>query len=348
MKKKLNDMFPNWLTGAGIFSTLQNFSVPWRNDNIAQSLDIEYHGNISGDKFISPLVDKMSGGEVLTESKKNMLANAILAINSANWTKQWQTLSLTYNPIQNYNINEVMNNDETVIEYGKRSTQTNELTHSKTGTDSMARDVTDTRTDNLTHSKTGTETESPDISETRTDNLTHGTNNTETLTPNTTQTTTPNITQNTTDRIRGFNSDVDVNTGSHIQSNSGTETVTRTGNEQKHLTGSETNTGTQTTRRQGENETEYHITESDSGTQANAKNEDIDITYNSSESDTGTKSLSDSGSDTKTRNYSLSRSGNIITTTQDLINKEHNLWKWKFFEEVVFPDIDRVLTLQIY
>lgn len=241
---KLNELFPNWMTGGGIFDTLQNLPVPWRDENMSQSLDLEYHGNISGDKYISPLVDKISNGVVLTENKKTMLANTILSINLSNWNKQWQTLSLTYNPIQNYNINEVMNDDETVIEYGKRSTQTNDLTHSKTGTDSMARDVTDTRTDNLTHSKTGTETESPDITDTRTDNLTHGTNNTETLTPNTTETTRPNITQNTTDRIRGFNSDVDVNTGSHVQSNSGTEVVTRTGSEQKSLSGSETNTGT--------------------------------------------------------------------------------------------------------
>jgi len=31
-----------------------------------------------------------------------------------------------------------------------------------------------------------------------------------------------------------------------------------------------------------------------------------------------------------------------------MIESERNLWFWNFFYNVVFPDIDRVLTLQIY
>lgn len=54
-------------------------------------------------------------------------------------------------------------------------------------------------------------------------------------------------------------------------------------------------------------------------------------------------------SDTHTRNYTLTRSGNIgVTSSQQLIESERNLWLWNFFENVVFPDIDHALTLPYY
>lgn len=65
--------------------------------------------------------------------------------------------------------------------------------------------------------------------------------------------------------------------------------------------------------------------------------------------DTGTQGNVASGRDTHTRNYKLTRSGNVgVTTSQQMLESERKLWLWSFFENVVFPDIDRVLTLQIY
>ena len=54
--KRLNDVFPDWLTGGGIFSTLQTFPVPWKGENISAALDLEYHGNVSGEKIISDII----------------------------------------------------------------------------------------------------------------------------------------------------------------------------------------------------------------------------------------------------------------------------------------------------
>lgn len=66
-------------------------------------------------------------------------------------------------------------------------------------------------------------------------------------------------------------------------------------------------------------------------------------------SETGTDTHTDSGTDTHTRNYLLQRSGNIgVTTSQQMIESERALWTWEFFHDVVFPDINRVLTLSIY
>ena len=75
--------------------------------------------------------------------------------------------------------------------------------------------------------------------------------------------------------------------------------------------------------------------------------------YNPSDKDntaeTGTDTNAESGTDTHTRNYTLTRHGNIgVTTSQQMIESERALWMWQFFYDVVFPDVNRVLTLSIY
>lgn len=259
--KRLNDVFPDWLSGDGIFAVLQTFPVPWADDDISTALDLEYHGNHSGEKIVSPLVRKICSGEVLTNSEKIALATSIIAIYGSNWEKQWETLSLVYDPIENYSMTETMTDDETITEYGK----------------------TETRTDNLNHAKTGTET----------------------VTPNTTETTTPNLTTSAENTTHGFNSTDGVPTDEQTETATGTNTVTRTGTEQ--------------------------------------------TSYNTSDTDTGTQTHANSGTDTQTRNYELKRSGNIgVTTSQQMIQSERNLWVWNFFNNVIFPDIDRALTIQVY
>lgn len=152
-------------------------------------------------------------------------------------------------------------------------------------------------------------------------------NTTDTETPNTIETRTDNLshgktgtetrtplTTNTTDNgITGFNSADDVHTGTTIVSASGTDTMT-------HNT-TDTDTGTVTT----------------------------GVTGTVTTTGTGTLTNSDSGTETHSHGYNLTRSGNIgVTTSQQMIQSEHELWKWNFFNDVVFPDIDRVLTLMIY
>ena len=71
-------------------------------------------------------------------------------------------------------------------------------------------------------------------------------------------------------------------------------------------------------------------------------------TNQTSESDTGTQTFTDSGKDTKTRNYTMTRKGNIgVTTSQQMIESEIKLWQWDFFKQV-FSDIDKLLTIPIY
>ena len=71
--------------------------------------------------------------------------------------------------------------------------------------------------------------------------------------------------------------------------------------------------------------------------------------YTSAHTGTDTDTNTQSGEDTHTRNYTLTRSGNIgVTTSQQMIESERILWNWLYFYDVVFPDINRVLTLSVY
>lgn len=70
--------------------------------------------------------------------------------------------------------------------------------------------------------------------------------------------------------------------------------------------------------------------------------------YDTTEADTGTITDVGSGKDTDTRNYELTRKGNIgVTTSQMMITAELELRRYDFFRSV-FEDIDKILTLPIY
>ena len=274
-RQKMNDVFPNWLTGTGIFSALQSFPVPWAYDNIDTSLDLEYFGNISGDKFISPLVNKMKAGLTLTDAEIKKLAGVIYTMYGVNWEREWKSLFYDYNPIDNYSMTEQMTNDTTVTQYGRTHTKTDDLELKKTGT----------VTDNL--KKTGTEA----------------------LTPNTTDTGSTST--------YGFNSTNAVPAGASTNTKTGSETTTYNTTDNNTVT--------------------YNTTDANT------------TTYNTTDKDSGTVTDADTGTDTNTRNYTLTRKGNVgVTTSQQMIQSDRDLYMWNFFYTVVFPDIDKVLTLGIY
>lgn len=73
-----------------------------------------------------------------------------------------------------------------------------------------------------------------------------------------------------------------------------------------------------------------------------------------SDTQTGSGKTTVAGTETEMRNLGstakreLKRSGNIgVTTSQQMIESERQLWEWYFYD-IVFADIDKMLTLQIY
>ena len=394
--KRLLNVFPDGLIGSGIFTSLNTITpLPWADDeNISNTaLDIEYFGNVSGGKIVSPLIDRIVEGDTISSSEITKISTIIISMYYQKWSKLYDTLNFEYNPIENYDMLEIMTNDITSIQYGKTQTRTDNLTHSKTGTETETPNTTETRTDNLTHAKTGTETETPNTTETRTDNLTHAKTGTDTTTYNTTETDQPNLVKTTENEVFGFNSSTGVDSDSQDVSTTGTDTKTKTGTEalgyntqdtdtgtqtlaktgtdQKTYNTQDANTGTQTLAKTGTDQKTYNTQDADTGTQTLAKTgtdqktyntQDANTgtqtlaktgtdqkTYNTQDADTGTQTNADSGIDTHTRNYRLSRSGNIgVTTSQQMIMQEREIRMWDFFHKVVFPDVDRVMTIQIY
>lgn len=377
---KLKDLYN--LTNS-IFTDLQALDVPWKSKNIAQALDVAYMGNQSGNKFVSPLLEQFIDDEgEISSADRATVASVVFALNNENWTKLYNTLSFQYDPIENYSMVEVMTNDQTVTQYGKTNTRTDNLSHSKTGTEQTGYNSTDTRTDNLTHTKAGSEsvakthdgntrgqsTLTKEGSENVVKDNTRTFEGGETRTPNT----------QTSNSVYAFNSTAPAptslsnNTGTETNQylnrsdkDEGSETTSYNGRidrnnatNEEHNTESETTSfsdrvdtdaGTSANVKTGTEATSVSGRDIDTGTSANAKTGTDTLTYNTTDANTGTQKDEQTGSDTATRNYRLTRSGNIgVTTSQQMIESERALWLWNFFYKIVFPDVDRVLTLNIY
>ena len=314
---KLISVTPDFAT-KGIFNFLQSLSPPWDELNIEHELDYEYYCNHSGDKYISPLFAKLLDGYDETETTdliQQSLARICYSINSKRWEGLYNTLQQEYNPIENYNMVETKEG-ETVNTYGKTNTRT----------DNLSRDINNTLTDNLTETNNNT----------RTDNLSHNITINESVTETDvktgTDTTTPDLTETNESDIYGFNSSSAAHANRDTKTTEGTQTIDYDTTNEKTIersrTDIETNTGTET----NEN------TKTNTGTQTTIE----------AETNTGTQVNALGGSDSATDEYTLTRHGNIgVTTTQQMLEQERNIWLWDFFR-IVFIDVDKILTTSHY
>ena len=200
-------------------------------------------------------------------------------------------------------------------------TERETLTGTNTGTD--AHSGTDTRTLNLTDATTGTDTRTLNLREAHTgsDSTTRSESGSSTTEGSTTTSNT------TTDSVYAFNSaDWEQNRKS-VVSGSGSEDSESTTSSQvsEQLTHGESiaNTGTDALQH---GESQAHT-----GTDAYQHGETV----------------TSSGSKSETR--TLTRSGNIgVTTTAQMLEGERDLWKWNFIRDVVYRDLDSILTLSTY
>lgn len=113
---KLNDVFDDWLTGDGIFTDLNDFSVPWKTGeetdaDLIKNLNMAYHGSHSGDKNISPIVHKFLTSE--DAETRGKLAGIIYTMFGDKWSKLWDAFNTEYNPLNNYDMVETETPAET-------------------------------------------------------------------------------------------------------------------------------------------------------------------------------------------------------------------------------------------
>lgn len=283
---KLNEVFTDYINN-GIFTFLNSLDVPWKDKNIYQQLNMQYHGNISGKKDTSPLVDSLIVENNLTDNSKTMLAMSIFSIYSNKWSRLYRILSLEYEPIENYNMTET-----------EKTTSTNENTDTIT--------INTTNSNDITETNTGTNT-SNDSENTTGKNV---------ITDSRTITENNNVTNNNS--LYGFNSVSGVN----ADSQNGTET---------------------------RNTTDENTHNDDlKGTHTNEHSENINISKVTAQKN-DIKDIKDgTHNENSSQDRTLSRHGNIgVTTSQQMINSEIDLWQWDFFSGV-FKDIDKILTIQTY
>ena len=332
MRQTLIEVLPN--KTSAIITALENFAVPWKNNTYYVPSDMDYVFNHAGTKYISRLTESLLNTQnVLTDNALLILANVIFKMFSRKWDKLYNTYTLEYDPIENYHMLETMTDDITEHEYGHTNTRTDNLTHGKTGNETLTHNTTDTRTDNLTHTKTGDETITHNTTDTRTDNLTHGKTGDETLTHNTTDTRTDNlshtktgdetITHNTTETrtdnltadadsgIYGFNSSLAVPSTTAQSHNTGTQANAKTGTEVTDYDLTEQQTGTQANAKTGTEQTAYNISETETGTQANAKTGTEKTDYDLTEQETGTQTNAKTGTEQTAYNISDTQTGTV-------------------------------------
>lgn len=307
----VNDVFPDWSSGLGIFHyLLDDVTAPWE-DVSEEGLDIAYHGIRSGDKFCAPVVyNWLSTDGELTATGIEKIVSAMRAMYFTKWTHLWSLYSSDYSPLDTYNITETRS-DSGSNTNSKFATRTPDITETHTGTDNLTTTNDDTTTTTHGHVVTDSGTD------TTTDTFGHVV--TESGSP----------TETTTNQIQGYNSSTfeDKSKSSVVSSidkvttNSGSDTSTL-------LHGKvETNSGQDT------------IVVDQDGT--------ANRTLNLTNKETGTETNAESGSDTFSESHSLTRRGNMYRSPAELMEQDREFWREAYFE-TVFEDIDQFLTLAIY
>lgn len=113
MHRTLDFYFPEYMTLGAIFSKMPE--APWVPLNIGLEMDIAYLSSYSGIKYAAKLVRDCTIDNVLDVQK---LADILWALFGKNWQKLWDAFNLAYDPLENYNVDDVterqMTNDRSI------------------------------------------------------------------------------------------------------------------------------------------------------------------------------------------------------------------------------------------
>lgn len=316
----LNDVFPNWLANDGIISKLTELTnVPWKEDISGSDLDLDYHGNRSGNKLISPLVNSLLVNDELSQENVSRLCSVIFSRYGLRWGKLYATLKLEYNPIENYSMVEIES-----IEREHNNSGTVQTT--STGT------VTETGTNTGTVSTTGNDSSSTNSTSNTLNNSSSNKSDSSTNT-GTVNTDNSNTTESN-DSVFGFNSSSSVPSNLNNSSTSSNQLVTN------NLQGTITTTGS------SNNEIDVVDERTESKESSQTVTNDLSTSNSTNSNLSDSTSSSDEGGSNENRN--LSRSGNIgVTTSQQMIESERELWVWDYFKQI-FEDIDSIITIPVY
>ena len=365
----LNLCYPDGIIGNGIFSDLQKLDVPWKSKNINTSLDIAYYGKNSGQKIVSPFIDNFTADDspVISDVNRAIIARCLFDVYGENWKHLWDTTQQEYNML--WNTDATIEVDTTNSGKDSRTssgTDSGTDTHILSGTDTTTKDLTDT------HSLGGSDTDTLSMTGTNTDKETGTDKNKDTdityhhqkmvqLHPADRNTST------VTNKTAGYNeSDFANDTQQTTVDNTALLTHTYTDNsdtnpyEDKNGKDDAWKNSDETDSERTETKdltTTHELNETDTTTHSYGKTDtetikgtDTATTYGRTDSETmsNTNSSTENGTNDFTGKETTRRTGNIgITSNQQMIQAERDLWKWNFFSQI-FADVDRYLTLAVY
>ena len=129
------------------------------------------------------------------------------------------------------------------------------------------------------------------------------------------------------------------------------ESIERENSNNRANTGTQSTSGNQTvsSKTSGSGENNIYGFNSATAVGDSTSSDSATNTTTSTDSNTRTDNLSESQTGEETVTRTLTRSGNIgVTTSQQMAQSEIDLWKWKFFYDIVFPDLDEILTTMTY
>lgn len=335
MKTPLLKDTSEWLDGEGILTVLTTTKdVPWKNTVVGQVLDDDYYGNHSGDRELSGLAEKLLNSDnELSSTALQRLANVIFAKYGDNWKRAWDALQEEYDPLHNYDGTEHYE-EENTEGYTKHNTGTE--TNQGTNTGTVGIQGTDTGTQRNVKDNTGT----VDVSGTNTGTVADSgsKNNTGTQT----NAKSNSGTQKVDKGIYGFDSSGASNSDTETRTDNLSENNTRTDNL------AESNTNTRTDNLAHSETTTNNLSEDSTRTDNLAHAETR--TDNLSNSNTRTDNLTESNEGNGTKEYTLTKGGNLgVTTSQQMLESEILFRKkYNFFDSIVFPNIDDVLCAKYY
>lgn len=287
-----------------------------------------------------------------------------------NWQKLWETTQFEYNPIENYDRKEDFNedilskenNDTTENEksqYGKEASEKGNVSRETSYTDDETRQEKSTGKNDSIFSETDTGSTTTSNNQTVDTTMNVDNSSTSTNTGSTTneetgsEKTESNGSKTSTETVSAFNSEGWNNKDKIEESHN--ETVNVTSKKDGESTSSNKITGSETGETTGNEKTVSN------GTGSSSMKKDSTTNNTSENNTTGTTSLDHKGNDVENRtitgtensltdrglerndkregeqnkhNYGRAH-GNIgVTTTQDMITQERELWLWNIYEEI--------------
>ena len=325
-KTRMKDKF-SLLDCNAFFLALEAHGAPWYDEQLTgQASNLAWlYFNRSRQKLITSMVKE-------SNSAMSAYAEIILQLYGDKWSHIWDLYQLDYNPIENYNM----------IESGSDvNTKTGSLDRSgaMTRTGSLDRSGAMTRTGSLDRSGAVTRTGNEVVN----DDLSYSGKEANTRTGNIEDTGAKADNQADRDsKIYGYNSSTGVNSESDTQQSSHKNTQTFNNvKDERSFTDRQDNRDVTTTYNSvadtdSRKETYNNIADTDTRKETYNNIADTDTrkeTYNN---------IKDTGS------HSLTRSGNIGTTTTQMMAESEIEYRKHLFFEMVFSDIDHILTLPVY